>query len=234
MLETFRKRDNAQSNARPQNNARPVGFAAPAARPPAAAPQTQIPDPVPQTTEANRPAAGNISVDINLAAPPSAGLEDEKTTTTSTTDSPGAARLTVGSDIKLKGTEITDCDTLIVEGQVEACMSSRVIDVAKRGIFRGSVQVDVAEIRGRFEGELTARKQLVIRAVGSVSGKIRYGKIVVHEGGDISGDVAAVDAVRADALVSIGVTPQSVRDADNAREVHAPHRPIPAVAMPSA
>ena len=33
------------------------------------------------------------------------------------------AKLTVGPNIKLKGVEITDCDTLVVEGTVEATMN---------------------------------------------------------------------------------------------------------------
>ena len=37
------------------------------------------------------------------------------------------ARLTVGANIKLKGVEITDCDTLAVEGTVEATINARVI-----------------------------------------------------------------------------------------------------------
>src|SRR5687767_13835129 len=100
-----------------------------------------------------------------------------------TNDGKGS-KLIVGPDIKLKGVEITDCDTLVVEGRVEASMDSRVIQIAEHGVFVGKVQIDVAEIRGRFEGELVARKQLVIRSTGHVSGKIRYGKITVEEGGE--------------------------------------------------
>lgn len=102
------------------------------------------------------------------------------------------SKLIVGPDIKLKGTEITDCDTLIVEGRVEASMDSRVIQIDEQGVFVGKVGIDVAEIRGRFEGELTARKQLVIRSTGHLSGKIRYGKVMIEEGGELSGDVAAI------------------------------------------
>jgi cytoskeletal protein CcmA (bactofilin family) len=102
------------------------------------------------------------------------------------------SKLIVGPDIKLKGAEITDCDTLIVEGRVEASMDSRVIQISERGVFAGKAGIDVAEIRGCFEGELTARKQLLICATGKVSGKIRYGKLAVEEGGEISGDVAAL------------------------------------------
>jgi cytoskeletal protein CcmA (bactofilin family) len=117
-------------------------------------------------------------------------------------DSPRAPReetvskLIVGPDIKLKGAEITDCDTLVVEGRVEASMDSRVIQIAENGVFVGKVGIDVAEIRGHFEGELTARKQLVIRATGHVSGKIRYGKVAIEEGGELSGDIGAIAAAK--------------------------------------
>ena len=104
------------------------------------------------------------------------------------------SRLIVGPDIKLKGAEITDCDTLVVEGRVEASMDSRVMQIAENGSFHGTVGVDIAEIRGRFDGELTCRKQLVIHPTGKVSGKIRYGRIVIEEGGEVAGDVAALGA----------------------------------------
>lgn len=107
------------------------------------------------------------------------------------------SKLIVGPDIKLKGVEITDCDTLVVEGRVEAAMDSRVMKIAEGGVFAGTVGIDIAEIHGRFEGELTARKQLVIHSTGKVSGKIRYGKIMVEEGGEVSGDVCALSSVQA-------------------------------------
>lgn len=104
------------------------------------------------------------------------------------------SKLIVGPDIKLKGAEITDCDTLVVEGRVEAAMDSRVIQIAQQGVFCGTVGIDVAEIHGRFEGELTARKQLVIHSTGKVSGKIRYGKLQIEEGGELSGDIGSLTA----------------------------------------
>ena len=99
------------------------------------------------------------------------------------------AKLTVGPNIKLKGVEITDCDTLVVEGLVEATMDSRVMQIAEQGVFKGSVGVDIAEIRGTFDGDLTAREKLVIHATGKVTGKVRYGKIVMEEGAQLSGEV---------------------------------------------
>jgi len=104
------------------------------------------------------------------------------------------ARLIVGPDVKLKGAEILDCDTLVVEGRVEATMDSRVIRIAENGSFSGKVSIDIAEIHGCFEGELTARSQLIIHATGKVVGKIRYGKLVIDEGGELCGDINALSA----------------------------------------
>jgi len=72
-------------------------------------------------------------------------------------------------------------------------MVSRAIQIAETGAFNGKVDVEVAEIRGHFQGEMTARKRLVVHASGRVSGKIRYGKILVQEGGEMSGDIGTVN-----------------------------------------
>lgn len=101
----------------------------------------------------------------------------------------GGSKLTVGPNIKLKGVEITDCDTLVVEGLVEATMDSRVIQIAEQGAFKGSAEIDVAEIRGEFDGNLTVRQKLVIYSTGKVTGTIRYGKLVIEEGGQLSGEI---------------------------------------------
>jgi cytoskeletal protein CcmA (bactofilin family) len=101
----------------------------------------------------------------------------------------GESKLTVGPNIKLKGVEITDCDTLVVEGSVEATMDSRVIQISERGSFKGSAEIDIAEIRGEFDGTLTVRQKLVIYSTGKVTGKIRYGKVVIEEGGQLSGEI---------------------------------------------
>lgn len=118
-------------------------------------------------------------------------------------------KLIVGPDIKLKG-EINDCDTIIVEGRVEATTDSRVLQISESGAFAGTVGIDVAEIRGRFQGELTARQKLVIYSTGSVTGKIRYGKIVIEEGGELNGDVSSLAAAKS----GVGLSPARGADAD--------------------
>jgi cytoskeletal protein CcmA (bactofilin family) len=103
-------------------------------------------------------------------------------------------KLVVGREICLNG-EITSCDTLVVEGEVEATFTdARLIDVADTGLFKGSAIVDEAEISGRFDGDLTARNLLTVHAGGQVSGTIRYGRIVIEPGGEIRGDTQALSS----------------------------------------
>ncbi|HMT59031.1 MAG TPA: polymer-forming cytoskeletal protein [Ottowia sp.] len=124
----------------------------------------------------------------SAAASPAVASTPTSGAPASTTES--GAKLIVGPNIKLKGVEITDCDTLVVEGMVEATMDSRVIQIAEQGSFKGSAEIDIAEVRGSFDGSLTVRQKLVIFATGKVTGKIRYGKIVIEEGGQLSGEIS--------------------------------------------
>ena len=119
------------------------------------------------------------------------------------------ARLIVGPDVKLKGAEILDCDTLVVEGRVEATMDSRVIRIAENGSFSGKVSIDIAEIHGTFEGELTARSQLIIHSTGRVSGTIRYGKLVADEGGELCGDINVISAGSASSAKAVSTSRDS-------------------------
>jgi len=118
----------------------------------------------------------------------------------------GGSKLTVGPNIKLKGVEITDCDTLVVEGTVEATMDSRVMHITEIGAFKGSADIDYAEIHGEFNGDLTVRQKLVIYSTGRVSGKIRYGKVVIQEGGQLMGDIQ-FDTAKAGKALGASILP---------------------------
>ena len=111
------------------------------------------------------------------------------------TDSIGDAqgkKLIVGREICLSG-EISACDTLVVEGRVEAALSdSRTIEITETGVFKGEIEINVAEISGQFEGALTARTRLIVHSKGSVKGRIRYAEIEVERGGRIEGDIQVI------------------------------------------
>ncbi|MFM7330232.1 MAG: polymer-forming cytoskeletal protein [Brachymonas sp.] len=45
-------------------------------------------------------------------------------------------------------------------------------------------------MRGEFDGQLTARHLLMLYSTAKVKGQIRYGKLVMEEGAQLTGDVA--------------------------------------------
>jgi len=126
-------------------------------------------------------------------------------------DAPGS-KLFIGVNIKLKGVEISDCDVLVIEGEVDATVHSKLMQIAKPGTLHGMALIDVAEIHGEFAGELTARTRLVVHGTGRVSGTIRYGKLIVAEGGELSGDVKRLDSADEQAQRSLLPMPNPRHD----------------------
>jgi cytoskeletal protein CcmA (bactofilin family) len=100
--------------------------------------------------------------------------------------------LIVGPNIRLKG-EIAACDTLVVQGNIEASMDSRHIDIAEGGVFVGEAAVDTADIAGHFEGTITVRDCLSVRNSGQVRGSIRYGRLAVQDGGVLKGEIELIE-----------------------------------------
>jgi cytoskeletal protein CcmA (bactofilin family) len=83
---------------------------------------------------------------------------------------------------------------IVIEGNVDATINSKVMEIGQPGRLNGTAVIDVAEIHGEFSGELTARTKLVVHATGRVTGSLRYGKLVVAEGGIVSGELKQIDA----------------------------------------
>ena len=115
----------------------------------------------------------------------------------SSLSSPGASKdggknpriLTVGNDILLKG-EIATCDRIIIEGRVEAKLHDvHTVEIAVSGSFKGTAEVEEAEISGLFEGDLVVRTRLIIYSTGEVRGNITYGEIEIERGGRMTGQI---------------------------------------------
>ena len=156
--------------ARPQTPASPSPAFAPAASP--------APSPPSRATAAQTPAHASA---VEHATPASSPSEN------------AGSKLSIGPNINLKGVEISNCDVLVIEGNVDATITSKVMEIAKPGRFSGTAVIDVAEIHGDFSGELTARTKLVVHGSGRVTGTIRYGKLVVAEGGVVNGEMKQLD-----------------------------------------
>ncbi|WP_428376666.1 bactofilin family protein [Lichenicoccus sp.] len=95
--------------------------------------------------------------------------------------------LVVGRGISVQGT-VQDAERLVVEGTVEASMIAAIeLHVAPGGMFRGSAQVQDAEVAGTVDGTLTATGTLTIRPTGRVIGSAKCGSLTVEPGGQVTG-----------------------------------------------
>jgi len=109
-------------------------------------------------------------------------------------DQQGLRKLIVGREISLSG-DITACDILVVEGHIEATLrDGRHLEITEAGHFKGSVEIDEADIGGKFEGSLTVRGRLKLRSTGIIEGTISYGEIEVEAGGKLIGEIKALSA----------------------------------------
>lgn len=106
----------------------------------------------------------------------------------------GLRKLIVGREISLSG-DITACDILVVEGNIEATLrDGRHLEITEAGHFKGSVEIDEADIAGKFEGSLTVRGRLKLRSTGQVEGTLSYGELEVEAGGRIVGEIKVLSA----------------------------------------
>jgi len=101
-------------------------------------------------------------------------------------------KLIVGKGLSLAG-EITSCDILVVEGKVEAKLTEgKLLEITESGQFRGSVEIENADIAGRYDGQLVVHGRLTVRSSGRISGMVKYGELEVNAGGQIIGEVQVV------------------------------------------
>ncbi|WP_408901598.1 polymer-forming cytoskeletal protein [Pararoseomonas indoligenes] len=108
--------------------------------------------------------------------------------------------LVVGKGISLQGT-VADAERLVVDGTVESQMiQASELQITHSGVFKGEVQVEDAEIAGVFDGTITARGNLTIRATGRVLGVARCRRLSVEEGGQLSGRMEMLTDAQAAAV----------------------------------
>ncbi|QEO16952.1 polymer-forming cytoskeletal protein [Acetobacter vaccinii] len=104
-------------------------------------------------------------------------------------EAPEQRTLVVGHGISVQGT-VQDAERLVVEGTVESDMiRAKELVVMPGGLFRGSVEVENAEIAGTVDGSLLARGSLSVRGTGRLMGKAACHRLKVDDGGQITGQL---------------------------------------------
>lgn len=155
------------------------------------APKQTPPDINPEERDADSGPTRSVTPSYQARKPTVRTLQS--TASSSTSSTPTAANLHVGRGLKLEG-KIQSCDSLVIEGDVQATIESGTLTISESGDVRGEATVDAAEINGKFDGTLTVKKCLTINSSGRVTGTVHYGELKVEQGGQVSGEIRAQSA----------------------------------------
>lgn len=102
-----------------------------------------------------------------------------------------AADLTVVGELRTEGVVKIDGT---VEGNVRA---ARQVLISKGGYVRGDVITKEAIVGGRVAGSIQASERVEVQDAATVEGDIATQRILVHEGGEVNGNVRMGDPAAA-------------------------------------
>jgi cytoskeletal protein CcmA (bactofilin family) len=101
--------------------------------------------------------------------------------------------LIVTEDTVIRGVrELRNCRQLEVFGYLEGDVAAKSVLVHPNGRLFGRVKSDNAEIHGTLQGEVVVKHLIDIRSGGDVSGNVRYGKLALEVGGNLTAEVKNV------------------------------------------
>jgi cytoskeletal protein CcmA (bactofilin family) len=104
--------------------------------------------------------------------------------------------LVITEDTVIRGVrELRNCRQLEVFGYLEGDVAAKAVLVHKSGRLFGKLKSDSAEIHGTLQGEVVVKNLIDIRSSGNVTGNVRYGKLALEVGGNLSAEVKNVPPI---------------------------------------
>jgi cytoskeletal protein CcmA (bactofilin family) len=101
--------------------------------------------------------------------------------------------LVISEDMIIRGiSELHNCRQLEIHGYVEGDVTAGAVRIHKTGKCYGNMNSETAEVLGTLQGNVTVRNLINIHSSGSVSGNVRYGKLALEAGGNLSAEVRNV------------------------------------------
>ena len=101
--------------------------------------------------------------------------------------------LIITEDTVIRGVrEMRNCRRLEVHGYVEGDVAARDVLVHKTGRLFGTVTTDTAEIHGTVQGDVAVKNLIDIRSSGNVSGNVKYGRLALEMGGNLTAEMRNV------------------------------------------
>ena len=99
-----------------------------------------------------------------------------------------SSALIIGEGATINGT-IKENNEISIQGTVEGDIECKDLMVGKSGTLKGKIKTENLSVEGNIEGELTVQGLLKLMSSGTVSGKISYGSLQIHEGGKLMGEL---------------------------------------------
>ncbi len=99
--------------------------------------------------------------------------------------------MTIGADAVVTAA-IRNCRRLEVYGYIDGDVIAESVVVHPGGQVFGSIRAGEAEVLGTVQGDVTVKNLIAIRSTGSVTGNVRYGRITLETGGNLSAEVRNV------------------------------------------
>lgn len=149
-------------------------------------------DPQPDSQKTSSGTASPISVPSH-PAPVAIAPSSKPQAVIAVTPNPGKEQLFVGPGLKLK-LEVGQCDIFRCEGEAEGNVKARQLILSSSGVLAGHIEVETAEVEGSFDGIMIVAGFLHVRSTGRISGNVRYKQIEVERGGQIQGQMSAMDS----------------------------------------
>lgn len=103
-----------------------------------------------------------------------------------------SSSLIIGEGANINGT-IKENNEISIQGSVEGDIECKDLVVGKSGTLKGKIKTDSLSVEGSVDGELVVKGLLKLLSNGSVSGKITYGSLQIHEGAKLMGELEYKD-----------------------------------------
>ncbi len=118
--------------------------------------------------------------------------------------------LIVGPDLVIRG-HVRNCQRAEIHGYVEGEVLSQELLVHEGGRLFGRARAESAVVNGHLQGDVQVKGLVSIGSTGDVSGNVRYGKLAMEVGANLSADVRNVPPELAGDLEMSVARGQSVR-----------------------
>lgn len=97
-------------------------------------------------------------------------------------NTPNSTKNVLSSDVEIKG-NLKFSGELTMEGKLEGEINTDgVLHLGETGAVNGNVNVNSVIVRGKINGNLTAKDKIEIKSKAEVFGDIRASKLVIEEG----------------------------------------------------